>query len=72
MPHYALLHLSTSEQNTLIRSIPHGHHIITQALRAFWELKLQLSDQHIKDKGTADLVRAIPLAHNNFFKLNKT
>eukprot|EP00965_Chrysotila_dentata_P104724 3459002-Pleurochrysis_carterae.AAC.1 len=72
MPRYAILHLSASEQNTLLRGIPPGHHLITQALKAFWELKLQLSDQHIKDKGTADLVRAIPLAHNNFFKINKS
>eukprot|EP00965_Chrysotila_dentata_P117639 3886792-Pleurochrysis_carterae.AAC.1 len=71
MPRYALLHLSASEQNTLIRNIPPGHHLITQALKAFWELKLQLSDKYIKDKGTADLVRAIPLAHNNVFKINK-
>eukprot|EP00965_Chrysotila_dentata_P157293 5196510-Pleurochrysis_carterae.AAC.1 len=72
MPRYALLHLSASEQNALIRSIPPGHHLITQALKAFWELKLQLSDKYIKDKGTADLVRAIPLANNNFFKINKS
>eukprot|EP00965_Chrysotila_dentata_P217078 6189775-Pleurochrysis_carterae.AAC.1 len=71
MPRYALLHLSAAEQNAMIRSIPPGHHLITQALKAFWELKLQLSDKYIKDKGTADLVRAIPLAHNNFFKINK-
>eukprot|EP00965_Chrysotila_dentata_P150567 4974301-Pleurochrysis_carterae.AAC.2 len=71
MPRYALLHLSASEQNALIRNIPPGHHLITQALKAFWELKIQLSDKYIKDKGTADLVRAIPLAHNNFFTINK-
>eukprot|EP00965_Chrysotila_dentata_P021630 716703-Pleurochrysis_carterae.AAC.1 len=71
MPRYALLHLSASKQNALIRSIPPGHHLITQALKAFWELKIQLSDKYTKDKGTADLVRAIPLAHNNFFKINK-
>eukprot|EP00965_Chrysotila_dentata_P006223 202999-Pleurochrysis_carterae.AAC.1 len=72
MPRYATLHLSASKQNTLIQSIPPGHHLITQALKAFWELKLQLSDKHIKDKGTADLVRAIPFTHNNFFKIDKS
>eukprot|EP00965_Chrysotila_dentata_P034615 1152869-Pleurochrysis_carterae.AAC.1 len=30
-----------------------------------------MSDKYIKNKGTADLIRAIPLAHNNFFKLKK-
>eukprot|EP00965_Chrysotila_dentata_P034554 1150245-Pleurochrysis_carterae.AAC.1 len=33
MPRYALLHLSASEQNALVRSIPPGHHLITQALK---------------------------------------
>eukprot|EP00965_Chrysotila_dentata_P082974 2737200-Pleurochrysis_carterae.AAC.1 len=31
-----------------------------------------MSDKYIKDEGTADLVRAIPLAHNNFVKLDKS
>eukprot|EP00965_Chrysotila_dentata_P188740 6172922-Pleurochrysis_carterae.AAC.1 len=72
MPRYAILHLSSSEQKTLIQNIPLGHHLITQALKAFWELKIQMSDKYIKDKGTSDMVRAIPLAHNNFFKINKS
>eukprot|EP00965_Chrysotila_dentata_P154876 5117545-Pleurochrysis_carterae.AAC.1 len=31
-----------------------------------------MSVKYVKDKGTPDLIRAIPIAHNNFFKINKS
>eukprot|EP00965_Chrysotila_dentata_P048098 1595470-Pleurochrysis_carterae.AAC.1 len=70
IPRYAILHLSRTEQQQLIQRIPAGHHLISQAFKAFWELKLTMTEQYIRDKGTPDLVRAIPLAYNNFFKFS--
>eukprot|EP00965_Chrysotila_dentata_P202394 6181098-Pleurochrysis_carterae.AAC.3 len=71
MPRYALLHLSATKQNTLVRTIPPGYHLITQALKAFWELELQVSKKFIIEKDTADSVRFTPLAYNNFFKIKQ-
>eukprot|EP00965_Chrysotila_dentata_P226299 6195313-Pleurochrysis_carterae.AAC.2 len=71
MPRYDLLYLSHTEQQQLLQRISHGHHLIVQALKAFWELEVTLSEQFIRDKATPDLARAIPLAHNNFFKLTR-
>eukprot|EP00965_Chrysotila_dentata_P038472 1278411-Pleurochrysis_carterae.AAC.3 len=65
------MHLTRNEQQQLIQRIPNGHHLIIQACKAFWELKLTLSEQYVRTRGTPDLVRAIPLAHNNFFKFTK-
>eukprot|EP00965_Chrysotila_dentata_P052529 1742995-Pleurochrysis_carterae.AAC.1 len=71
IPRYALLHSTSAEQRQLLERIPEVHHFIHQAIRAFWDLNLKMSETFVKTKGQPDLIRAIPLANNNFFQIRK-
>eukprot|EP00965_Chrysotila_dentata_P144934 4786175-Pleurochrysis_carterae.AAC.1 len=69
VPRYALLHALPGQQRKILKRVPTEHHLISQALRAFWNLKLTLSESCIRLHGHPDIIRSIPLAYNGLFKL---
>eukprot|EP00965_Chrysotila_dentata_P083693 2761320-Pleurochrysis_carterae.AAC.1 len=48
IPRYALLYLTRAEQKPILRSMPEGHQIIHQALKASCDLDMKMSETYVR------------------------